>query len=494
MKKGDINTVTIEALKKQVNTYMKKDWPLINKAYCYALKYHEGQKRESGEDYIVHPLAVGYILSMMHADVDTICAGLLHDVIEDTKATYEDIKKEFGDEVAYLVDGVTKLTHLNFNNKDEFQATNIRRIIVSLREDARIVIIKLVDRLHNMKTIEYKKPERQKEIALQTLEIYVPLAYYIGAYKIKCELENYCLMYLKPEVYGDLSKKLNTLYNSNKKMLHKMMSDTKKKLNSEGIKCNLEVRFKDISSVYKKMLNRSTFENIHDLLSIIITVKNKRDCYLSLMLIHELYVPLNFKFKDFIVKPKTNMYQALHTTVFGPGERLVQFQIRTKEMERIATYGLTSYWFKNRKQAKLDMQKDLEKNFQFFKSIEELDSNIVDNIEFVKLIKRELFSDNVYVRTTMGEIIELPTDATPIDFAYKIHSDLGNTMIAAVVNDEIVPFDYRLQNNDRVRIITDASVYVDREPWLDYVVTTHAKKKLNEYLKDREKEQEYDKD
>ncbi len=488
MRKEDNVVITLDLFKNKVNTYMKKDWPLINKAYCYALKYHEGQKRESGEDYIIHPLTVAYILASMHADSNTICAALLHDVIEDTTATYEEIKKEFGDEIAFLVDGVTKLTHLNFNSKDEFLATNIRRIIVSIREDARIVIIKLVDRLHNMKTIEYKKSDRRKEIALQTLEIYVPLAYYIGAYKIKTELENYCLMYLKPEVYSDLSKKLNYIYNSNKKMLHRMLNDTKKKLNAEGIKCNLEVRYKDIYSVYKKMLSRSTIDNIHDLLGIVVTVKNKRDCYLSLMHIHELYVPLSFKFKDFIVKPKTNMYQALHTTVFGPNDRLVQFQIRTKEMERIATYGLTSFWFKNRKLAKDDMQKSLEKNFQFFKSIEELDSNIVDNIEFVKLIKRELFSDNVYVRTSRGEIIELPNSSTPIDFAYKIHSELGNTMIAAVVNDEIVPFDYKLQNNDRVRIITDGSVYIDRRPWLDYVVTTHARKKINDYLRDNEKE------
>ena len=488
MKKVNDEVITIELLKNKVNTYMKNDWPKINKAYLYALKYHKGQKRESGEDYIIHPLYVAYFLSTMHADSDTICAALLHDVIEDTKATYSDVKKEFGDEIAFLVDGVTKLTHLNFNNKDEFLATNIRRIIVSIREDARIVIIKLVDRLHNMKTIEYKKDERRKEIALQTLEIYVPLAYYIGAYKIKTDLENYCLMYLKPDIYGDLSKKLNTIYNSNEKMLHRMLTDTKKRLNAEGIKCNLEIRYKDIYSVYKKMIKRSSIENIHDLLGIVVTVKNKRDCYLALMLIHEMYVPLNFKFKDFIVKPKTNMYQALHTTVFGPGERLVQFQIRTKEMERIATYGLTSYWFKNRRFAKLDMQQDLERNFQFFKSIEELDSSIADNIEFVNLIKRELFSDNVYVRTSMGEIIELPNSSTPIDFAYKIHSELGNTMIAAVVNDEIVPFDYKLQTNDRVRIITDNSVYIDRKPWLDFVVTTHAKKKINEYLKENEKE------
>ncbi len=476
----------LEDVLREIEKYNPQEIDKVKKAYELANKAHKGQKRESGEDYIIHPLYVAYILSTMHADAQTICAALLHDTIEDTIATYEEIKDIFGDEIAFLVDGVTKLTHLNFNSKDEFLATNIRRIIVSITEDARIVIIKLVDRLHNMKTIEYKKDDRGKEIALQTLEIYVPLAYYIGAYKIKSELENYCLMYLKPEIYGDLQKKLTTIYNSNKKMLHKMLNDTKKKLNSEGIKCNLEIRYKDIYSVYKKMLSRSTMENIHDLLGIVVTVKNKRDCYLALMNIHELYVPLSFKFKDFIVKPKTNMYQALHTTVFGPGERLVQFQIRTKEMERIAKYGLTSFWFKNRKLAKQDMQKSLEKNFPFFKSIEELDSNIVDNIEFVKLIKRELFSDNVYVRTSRGEIIELPNSSTPIDFAYKIHSELGNTMIAAVVNDEIVPFDYKLQNNDRVRIITDSSVYIDRKPWLDYVVTIHAKKKINEYLRDNE--------
>ena len=489
MKKKLNETITIDLLMQKVNSYTKKDWPIIFKAYNYALKYHKGQKRESGEDYIIHPLTVAFLLANMHADYETICAGLLHDLIEDTSITYEDIKRDFSEEIAYLVDGVTKFSHFNFNSKDEFLAMNIRRIIVSIREDARIVIIKLVDRLHNMRTIEYKKEDRQKEIALQTLEIYVPLAYYIGAYDIKCELENLSFMYLKPEEYHELSKKLNILYNSNKKMLNKMISDTKKRLNNEGIKATLTIRFKDIYSVYKKMVtNKTTLENIHDLLGIEIITKEKRDCYLTLMIVHELFTPLNFKFKDYIVKPKTNMYRAIHTTVFGPNERLVQFQIRTKEMERIATYGLTSYWFRNRNMAKYDMQNDLENNFQFFKSIKELDSTIADNIEFVKLVKRELFSRNVYVRTTSGEVIELPLDATPIDFAYKIHTDLGNTMIAAVVNEKIVSLDYKLQSNDRVRIIKDESVYVDRKEWLNIAITTHAKKKIMEYLKETNKE------
>ena len=474
--------ITIESLKSKVSKYTRKDLDIIDKAYRYAEKYHRGQKRESGEDYIIHPLAVTYILASMHADHETLCAALLHDIIEDTPITYEDIKKEFGSEIANLVDGVTKFTHLNFNSRDEFLATNIRRIVVSMMDDARIVIIKLVDRLHNMRTLEYKTSEKRQEIALQTIEIYVPLAYYIGAYKIKDELENISFRYLKPDAYKELEKKLNKIEHETKKTLNKMVSTVKSKFASENIKCNLEIHYKDLYSIYKKLITHSEIENIHDLLGIKVIVNSIKDCYLALMIIHSLYPPVSYKFKDYIVKPKTNMYRAIHTTVFCD-DHLVQFQIRTKEMDRIATYGLTSYWFKNRQFAKNAMQNDLENNFQFFKSIKELDSTIADNIEFVKLVKRELFSQNVYVRTTNGEIIELPIDATPIDFAYKIHTDIGNTMIAAVVNDSIVSFDYKLQNNDRVRIICDKNVYINRDNWINLVVTTHAKKKITEYLK-----------
>ena len=337
----DLN-ITIESLIKKVSTYTKKDLDLIEKAYYYAFKCHKNQKRESGEDYIIHPLTVAYILSLMHADTDTLCAALLHDVIEDTSKTFDDIKEEFSSEIAYLVDGVTKFSHMNFNSRDEFLASNIRRIIVSIREDARIVIIKLVDRLHNMRTLEYKKPEKRQEIALQTIEIYVPLAYYIGAYKIKDELENLSFQYLKPDTYNELEKKISIIQRDTKKMLNKMINETKKKLVTEGIKCNLEIRYKDVYSIYKKLITHSTIENIHDLLGIKVTVNTIKDCYLALMIIHSLYPPITYKFKDYIVKPKTNMYRSLHTTVFADKDYLVQFQIRTKEMDRIATYGLTS--------------------------------------------------------------------------------------------------------------------------------------------------------
>ncbi len=480
-----IEEITIESLKNKVSKYTKKNLDMIDRAYQYAKKYHMGQKRESGEEYIIHPLTVAYILAGMHADEETLCAALLHDLIEDTPVTYNDIKDNFGLEVANLVDGVTKITHMNFSNRDEFLATNIRRIVVSMMDDARIVIIKLVDRLHNMRTLEYKTNEKRQEIALQTIEIYVPLAYYIGAYKIKDELENISFRYLKPDTYKDIEKKVNKIQFETKKILNRMVNTVKSKFANENIKCNLEIRYKDIYSVYKKLITHSEIENIHDLLGIKVIVNSVRDCYLALMIIHALYPPVSYKFKDYIVKPKTNMYRAIHTTVICD-DHLVQFQIRTKEMDRIATYGLTSYWFKNRHFAKNAMQNDLENNFQFFKSIKELDSSIADNIEFVKLIKRELFSQNVYVRSTNGEIIELPIDSTPIDFAYKIHSDLGNTMIAAVVNDGIVPFDYKLQNNDRIRIICDKNVYIDRTKWLEIAVTTHAKKRIIDYLKNIE--------
>lgn len=480
--------ITIEDLKKKINIYNKKNWPIIEKAYNYALKYHKGQFRASGEEYIVHPLNVAYMLSLMHADTDTICAALLHDTIEDTKSTYDDIKNNFNETIAYLVDGVTKITKMKFSDKDYLNASNIRRIIVSIREDARIVIIKLVDRLHNMRTLEYKNKQRQQEIALETIEIYVPLAYYIGVYKIKDELEELSFMYLKPDIYKDLKKKLSTIQNENKKLLIKMMYDVKNKLNQDGIKCSVSLRFKDSYSTYKKMINKSTIDNIHDLLGITVIVKNVRDCYLALMNIHSLYPPVSYKFKDYIVKPKTNMYKSIHTTVFAFNNRLVQFQIRTKEMDKIASYGLIAYWFKDRKLARDNMQNDLENKYQFFKSIKEIDSSIADNIEFVNQIKKELFSRNVYVRSSSGEVIELPVDATPIDFAYKIHTDIGNSMVAAVVNDEIVPLDYKLQHNDRVRIITDEKTYVAKEDWLDKVVTTHAKRKINEFIKEHEKD------
>ena len=483
-----MENITYGDLEKRVLSYTPLDVRKLRRAYEYALKHHENQKRASGEPFIIHPLNVAYILSFMHADMDTIVASLLHDVVEDTETTLEDIEKKFNRNVRNLVDGVTKMTKLNFSNKKELSALNLRKLIVSLALDPRIIIIKLVDRLHNMRTLEYKSEKKQQEKALETLEIYVPLSYYIGANKIRDELENLSFKYLKPSLYGDIKKQREELKKETKDILEDEVEKIKFLFKKNGIKARFEIRYKDVYSIYKKLLTKVSFDMIHDMMSIKVLVKTERDCYLALMLLHERYTPINDRFKDYIGKPKTNMYRSLHTTVFGPDNRLLQFQIRTNEMEQVAIYGLTSYWFTYKNNARIYMQKDLENNFQFFKEIKELDSTILDNIEFLSQLKKELFGSNIYVYTTKGEVIELPDGATVIDFAYKIHTDIGNSMVAAIVNSEAVPLDYKLENQDKVRIITDNTAYVPKEEWLDKVVTTSAKNKILEFIKEQEKE------
>ena len=481
-----MDNITYGDLEKKVLSYTPLDVMKLRRAYDYAKRHHEKQKRASGEPYIIHPLNVAYILSFMHADMDTIMAALLHDVVEDTESTLDEIEKNFNKTVRELVDGVTKMTKLDFNNKKELSAINIRRLIVSLARDPRIIIIKLVDRLHNMRTLEYKNIEKQQEKALETLEIYVPLSYYIGANKIRDELENLSFKYLKPSIYGDIKKQRDDLKKETKGLIEEEVNKLKVLFKKNGIKANFEIRYKDNYSIYKKLIIKESFEMIHDMISIKVLVKNVKDCYIALMLIHEMYTPINDRFKDYIAKPKTNMYKSIHTTVFGPDNRLVQFQIRTLEMEQVAIFGLTSYWFKYKNNARIHMQKDLENNFQFFKEIKELDSTILDNIEFLSQVKKELFGSNIYVYTTSGDVIELPEGATVIDFAYKIHTDIGNNMVAAIVNNESVSFDYKLSNQDKVRIITDDTVYVPKFDWLDKVVTTSARNKIMDYIKEHD--------
>ena len=481
-----MDNITYGDLEKKVLSYTPLDVMKLRRAYDYAKKHHENQKRASGDPYIVHPLNVAYILSFMHADMDTIIAALLHDVVEDTESTLDEIEKNFNKTVRELVDGVTKMTKLDFNNKKELSAINIRKLIVSLARDPRIIIIKLVDRLHNMRTLEYKSALKQQEKALETLEIYVPLSYYIGANKIRDELENLSFKYLKPSIYGDIKKQREELKKETKTVLELEVSKIKQLFKKNNIKANFEIRYKDNYSIYKKLIIKETFEMIHDMISVKVLVKNIKDCYMALMLIHEMYTPINDRFKDYIAKPKTNMYKSIHTTVFGPDNRLIQFQIRTIEMEQVAIFGLTSYWFKYKNNARIHMQKDLENNFQFFKEIKELDSTILDNIEFLNQVKKELFGSNIYVYTTSGDVIELPNGATVIDFAYKIHTDIGNNMVAAIVNSEAVSLDYKLSNQDKVRIITDESAYIPKFDWLDKVVTTSARNKIMDYIKEHE--------
>ena len=477
------NSITLQDLLNKLREYNPEEVEIVKRAYEYADTLHKGQMRQSGEPYISHPLNVAYILAEMHADRDTICAGLLHDTLEDTNITKEDISHDFNQNIASLVDGVTKLSKMNFSSKQDQNYANTRKIITGITEDVRIIIIKLADRLHNMRTLQFKSEFKQKENALETMEIFVPLAYYIGAYRIKSELEDLSLRYLKPDMYKRIEERKLRLEESSNDCLKEMLYKIETLLNDKNIPNEIKIRTKNIFGIYKRLSEGHKLSDIHDLLALKIMVDEVENCYRTLYLIHNEYHPINDKFKDYICNPKTNMYQSLHTTVFGPDDRLVQTQIRTFDMDKVASFGLTAYWDEQKGKARDVMQDDLKQKFQFFKSLTEINSMFGDNQQFVNQVKTELFSDKVYVYTTKGDIIELPKGSTPIDFAYKIHTDIGNTMVGVFVNDEFVPIDYVLRNKDRVRIVTDELSYGPREDWIDKAQTSLAKRKIKEFNK-----------
>ena len=475
--------ITLEKLLDEVRKYNPTEVEIIKKAYEYAKTLHEGQYRQSGEPYITHPLNVAYILAEMHADKDTVCAGLLHDTIEDTKTTKEDIAHDFNQEIANLVDGVTKLAKMNFSTKEEQNSANTRKIITGITNDVRIIIIKLADRLHNMRTIEYKSEFKRKENSLETMEIFVPLAYSIGAYRIKSELEDLSFKQLRTDKYKEIEEIKDKLEEKDNSILEEMLYKIKCLLNDKSIPNEIKVRTKNIYGIYKRLSEGNKLSDIHDLLALKVMVDDIANCYLTLGLVHTLYHPINSKFKDYICNPKTNMYSSLHTTVFGPEERLVQTQIRTFDMDKIASFGLTAYWDIEKGNARNVMQEELKEKFQFFTALTEINSMFRDNEAFVSQVKNELFSDKVYVYTTKGDVIELPKGSTPIDFAYRIHTDIGNTMVGALDNDKPVSNDYVLKSNDRVKIITDPLSFGSRDGWEDLAYTAYAKKKIKEFRK-----------
>ena len=477
------NSITLQDLLNKLREYNPEEVEIVKRAYEYADTLHKGQMRQSGEPYISHPLNVAYILAEMHADRDTICAGLLHDTLEDTNITKEDISHDFNQNVANLVDGVTKLSKMNFSSKQDQNYANTRKIITGIKEDVRIIIIKLADRLHNMRTLQFKSEFKQKENALETMEIFVPLAYYIGAYRIKSELEDLSLQYLKSDMYKKIEERKLRLEESSNDCLKEMSYKIETLLNDKNIPNEIKIRTKNIYGIYKRLNEGHKLSDIHDLLALKIMVDEVENCYRTLYLIHNEYHPINDKFKDYICNSKTNMYQSLHTTVFGPDDRLIQTQIRTFDMDKVASFGLTAYWDEQKGKARDVMQDDLKQKFQFFKSLTEINSMFGDNQQFVNQVKNELFADKVYVYTTKGDIIELPKGATPIDFAYKIHTDIGNTMVGVFVNDEFVPIDYVLKNKDRVRIVTDELSYGPRIDWIDKAQTSLAKRKIKEFNK-----------
>lgn len=474
--------LTLENLLEKVKSYHPYGIDKIKCAYEYADQLHSGQFRQSGEPYISHPLNVAYILAELHADIDTICAGLLHDTLEDTNTTYEEIKEIFGEEVAILVDGVTKISKMNFSTKQEASLANTRKIIMGMYKDIRIIIIKLADRLHNMRTLQFKSEFKQKENSIETMQLFVPMSYQIGAYRIKSELEDLSLQYIEPYYYQECLETKKKVEEEMKPYIHEMLNKIQQLLANRNLSNEIKVRVKNIYGIYKRLyLQHHQLNSIHDLLSLKIMVDEVDDCYLLLRPIHEIYHPVNNKFKDFICNPKTNMYQSLHTTVFGPDGRLVQMQIRTFDMDKVASFGLTTYWDMDKGQSRNEMQEEFRKKFQVYQSLVEIDRAFSDNKEFVERAKKELFSDKIYVYTTKGEPIELPKGATTVDFAYYLSSEIGNRMVAVYVNDKAVSMDYPLKNQDRVRIITDNLSYGYRNDLAEKACTSCAKQLIREF-------------
>ena len=442
----------INEVKKYNNN--QDDINLITKAYNFAYVYHSGQKRESGEEYIIHPLNVAYILSIMHADTDTLCAALLHDVLEDTVASKEDIINEFNTEIAMLVDGVTNIKDLSFNKSEEVSYANKRKIITGITKDVRIIIIKLADRLHNMRTLNYKKANKQKEKSIETMEIYIPFAYYIGAYNLKIELEDLSFKYLKPDDYKRVTEQRSVIKRKYEYILLDMEDKLKRILENKEIPNTIRVRIKNVYGIYQKLKEGKQMTDINDLLALKVIVDDIDNCYRTLGIVHSLYKPKNDKFRDYICNPKTNMYQSLHTTVYS-GDRFIHTQIKTNEMDKIAQFGLPAFWDMKKGNARNEMQEELSNKFQFFNSLVEMDSIFNDNKEFVDSVKKEVFTDKIYVYTPFGTVVELPKESTIVDYAYKVYKDKATKMIGAIVNDKNVDFNYVLQNKDRVKIIID---------------------------------------
>lgn len=474
------------------NIYDEEDVEAVKKAYKVAYRAHDGQKRKSGEPYIIHPICVAIILAELELDKETIMAGLLHDVVEDTEATHEDLVREFGEEVACLVDGVTKLGQLSYSkDKIEVQAENLRKMFLAMAKDIRVILIKLADRLHNMRTMQFMRPEKQKEKSRETMDIYAPIAHRLGISKIKVELDDLSLRYLKPEVYKDLERSLDSAKEEREIFIKEIVEEVRGHIDRAGIKAEIDGRVKHMFSIYKKMVNQNkTIDQIYDLFAVRIKVDTVKDCYAALGIIHEMYKPIPGRFKDYIAMPKPNMYQSLHTTLIGPEGHPFEIQIRTFEMHRVAEYGIAAHWkYKEDKNTK-GVNKEEEK-LSWLREVLEWQRDMDDNKEFLSLLKTnlDLFAEQVYCFTPNGDVKNLANGSTPIDFAYAIHSAVGNKMIGARVNGRQVPFEYHLQNGDRVEIITSQNSKGPSRDWLNIVKSAQARSKINQWFKHQFKEE-----
>ncbi len=475
-----------EELIDKVKRYNPKvDVPLVRRAFDLANQLHETQKRKSGEGFIHHPLGVAEILAYMEMDTTTIVAALLHDLVEDTDITLSKIEKEFGPEVANLIDGVTKLGRIEFKSHAEQQAENLRKMIIAMAKDIRVILIKLADRLHNMRTLCYMSQEKQKEKAIETLEIYAPLAHRLGIFQVKWELEDLAFFTLEPKKYGQLQKMLAESREDREEFLSNVISQIKDEIRKLGIKAQISGRTKHFYSIYQKMIKRDKkFNEIYDLSAVRILVDNVRECYGILGAVHSLWRPLPGRFKDYIAMPKFNMYQALHTTVIGPTGKPIEIQVRTITMHRTAEYGIAAHW-RYKEGGKTD---DEDERFSWLRQMVEWQTETKDPSEFMESLKIDLFEDEVFVFTPKGDVVSVQAGSTPLDFAYSIHTEVGHHCVGAKVNDQIVPLEYELQLGDIVDILTSKSSQGPSKDWLTIVQTSRARAKIRQWFSKESRE------
>ncbi len=485
MKDQHLPDISVDSLKQAVLAYYPDaDLSLLQKAHDFATSLHEGQKRRSGEPYIVHPLNVAYVLAQMRMDVPSILTGILHDTVEDTHTTIEEVEKNFGSEVAQLVDGVTKLSAISFKSSHEKQAENFRKMVLAMAKDLRVIIVKLADRTHNMRTLEHLKPVKQQAIAQETLDIYAPLANRLGISWMKIELEDLSLKYLKPEVYQKLSKLVAKKKSERDEYIEKLIKILSEKISEYGLKVRISGRAKHFYSIYKKMESRGMdFEDVQDLVAFRLMTSSIAECYEALGIVHSFFKPVPGRFKDYIAMPKNNMYQSLHTTVIGPfGERL-EIQIRTEDMHRIADSGIAAHWeYKSGKLSPKDTAK-----FHWLRQLVEAQGELDNPSEFLESVKLDLFEGDIYVFTPKGELLEFPAGSTPLDFAYTVHTDLGHRCTGAKVNGRIVPLKHKLRSGDTVEILTGATQKPSKD-WLKIVRSGRAKSKIRQFIRSEERE------